>query len=145
MLECEITQDRDIATVLLKKPRFGFLVGTTLQDGLSILERMAPKGVLFDASQLPRATHGMLSALLEAILHLERARAFRSFAQAIAVCGLQDRALVRAKNIGLERIVPMFANVQLALTHERFRSLQLCGVRSVVPVSYTHLTLPTKA
>ncbi len=132
MLECEISEDQGIATVTLKKPRFGFGAGQTLEDGLSTLEQLDPKGIIFDASGLKKMSHGMLVGLLDVFIRLERARAFRSFALALALCSLPEKTFALAKAQGFDRIIPLFSNIKSARAHTSFKSIQLQGVPSVV-------------
>lgn len=132
MLECEISHDNGIATVALKKPRFGFSLGLSLEDGLCALDKPHVNGVIFDASNLKKMSHGMLGCLLDVVLRFERSRAFRPQGLAVAVCGLPEKTQTQAQAQGLDRVVPLFASIADVMSDPQFQSVHLRGTRAVV-------------
>jgi NDP-sugar pyrophosphorylase family protein len=132
MLECEIQIKDDIATVVVRKPIFGFVKHLTLEETAKRIEQVTPRGVIFDASRLKKVSHGMLGGLVEVLVRLERARAFRPFATALALCALPQKAQERAVSQGVDRVLPLFESVAIALEHPSFKSIALQGTRAVV-------------
>lgn len=132
MLDCEFDVKHGIATVTLAKSRFGFSTKMSLEATLTKLEQLAPNGIIFDASGLSKMSSGMLGGLFDAILRLERGRAFRTYALALAVCGLPRKTMALVTAQGLDRLLPLFATVADAMRDPSFKSIQLRGVRGVV-------------
>jgi NDP-sugar pyrophosphorylase family protein len=132
MLECEILIKDDIATVVVRKPIFGFAKYTTLEETCKRIEQMALPGVIFDVSRLKKVSHGMLGGLIEVLVRLERARAFRPFATALALCALPQKARERVISQGVDRVLPLFDTIESALDHPSFKSIALQGTRAIV-------------